>query len=404
MSKTPTGFTPKDGKYYCRIQGNGFEHYISLQTDNEVHGFTRCDDVNQYRKLILNGEMTPDEVVATPSISKWYRNSESKLQPFSIQSLANKWLKLKALELAPTTLADNTRNINTFIYIVGNKKPKELTVDDIDTFKAERKLGKVIPNPERPDTKLRIPADTSINRELTIIGSFIGWLHEREHIDRLIKVKHIPVKKDTRPKYISEEDFMKFLAEEKIEQWVRDIARVYWFTGCRRSELINGTLKKNRLFIDSKISKSGSEHTYPIPAPMMPIVQDFQNRRDAFVNTKNKRTGKNQTIASWKGKVSKLVIAGYKAIGIYEEYRTELHSLRHSFGCRMYMITADAKEVSRMMNHKNDDSTKQYIGLVDDILIDFPTDAPHSAFKDNMERVAKANKKTMKYLMKSNKN
>jgi len=396
MSSKPTGLTEKKGTYYCRFQAVGFDKSISLQTTNEVHAYTRCDEVNQYRKLILNCEMTPEEVIATSSIKKWYKEGESKLQPFTIQSLANKWLKLKAVEIKATTLADNTRNINNFIYIVGNKKPKELTVDDIDTFKAERKLGKVKPNPERPNAKLRIPEDTSINRELTIVTSFIGWLHEREYIDRIIKVKPIPVRKETRPKYISEEDFMKFLAEEKIEQWVRDIARVYWFTGCRRSELINGTLKGNRLFINAKISKSGREHTYQIPAPMIPIVQDYQNRRDEFK--------RKYDIKSWKGKVSKLVIAGYKAIGIYEKNRTKLHSLRHSFGCRMYMITADAKEVSRMMNHKDDNSTKQYIGLVDDILVDFPTDAPLSAFKDNMERVAKANKKTMKYLMKINKN
>jgi integrase len=122
------------------------------------------------------------------------------------------------------------------------------------------------------------------------------------------------------------------------------------------------------------------------------------------VNTKNNRTGKAQTIVSWKAKVSKLVIAGYKAIGIYEKNRTELHSFRHSFGCRMYMITGNKKEVARMMNHDDENSTEKYIGYVEDVIEDFPSDAPQSAFKDSLARVAKANKKTLKYLMKSNNN
>ena len=51
-----------------------------------------------------------------------------------------------------------------------------------------------------------------------------------------------------------------------------------------------------------------------------------------------------------------------------------------------------------MMNHKDRTSTEQYVGYTEDLLIDFPTDAEHSAFKNNMERVERANQDIMKYL------
>ena len=64
----------------------------------------------------------------------------------------------------------------------------------------------------------------------------------------------------------------------------------------------------------------------------------------------------------------------------------------------MYLITADIKEVGKMMNHKDRTSTEQYVGYTQDLLEDFPSDAEHSAFKNNMDRVKQANKDILKYL------
>jgi hypothetical protein len=64
----------------------------------------------------------------------------------------------------------------------------------------------------------------------------------------------------------------------------------------------------------------------------------------------------------------------------------------------MYLITADIKEVGKMMNHKDRTSTEQYVGYTQDLLEDFPSDAEHSAFKNNMDRVRRANEDILKYL------
>ena len=65
----------------------------------------------------------------------------------------------------------------------------------------------------------------------------------------------------------------------------------------------------------------------------------------------------------------------------------------------MYLITDDIKEVGKMMNHKDRTSTEQYVGYTQDLLEDFPSDAEHSAFKNNMDRVRRANQDILKYLI-----
>ena len=210
-------------------------------------------------------------------------------------------------------------------------------------------------------------------------------------IDLILNLKiMIKVIKDERPKYIKEEDFKRLMSEATIPQWIRNACKVYWFTGCRLMELVEGKLRGNRLIIDSDISKSGREFTCSIPTHFIPLIKDIHRIRDEFC--------KNYTIECFGAKISKQVIKGYKTIGIYEKNRTKLHSLRHSFGCRMYLITADIKEVGKMMNHKDRTSTEQYVGYTEDLLEDFPSDAEHSAFKNNMDRVRRANEDILKYL------
>ena len=54
------------------------------------------------------------------------------------------------------------------------------------------------------------------------------------------------------------------------------------------------------------------------------------------------------------------------------------------------MMTADPKLVQTLMNHKDRKSTEQYIGYVEDVLIDFPSIAHLSAHHGNLDRIAKA--------------
>ena len=376
--KKPKGLSKRRNTYYCRIKsGKDIDVLIPLQTDNDLDAYKRCIQVNVYRDFIITGELTIEELTNNCSeIAEWFNHSKSKIVPLTISELSDKWLRIKSVELAKKTIIENTRNIQSVIDVIGDKNVKDITINDIDRFKVISKGKK---------------ADVSINRELIIFKAFTRWLYERKYIDRMIKIKPIKINKDTRPKYINEADFTRLMIESSMPQWIKDACKIYWFTGCRKMELIEGKLRGNRLVIDSEISKSGREFACTIPKRFIPIVKEIHKRRDEYI--------KSYTIKSFGDYVSKQVIAGYKEIGIYEINRTKLHSLRHSFGCRMYLITADIKEVGKMMNHKDRTSTEQYVGYTQDLLEDFPSDAEHSAFKNNMDRVRQANKDILKYLI-----
>ena len=375
--KKPKGLKKARNRYYCRIKsGVDVDVLVPLQTDNDLIAFQRCTQVNVYRQFIANGEMTIQELTNNcTEIAEWFNHSKSKVVPITISELSNQWLKIKSVELAKKTIIENRRNIQSVIDVIGDKNVKEITIEDIDRFKIVSKGKK---------------ADVSINRELVIFKAFTRWLYDRKYIDRALKIKLIKIHSEPRPKYITERDFTRLMVESSMPQWIKDACKIYWFTGCRKMELIEGKLVGNRLVIDSEISKSGREFSCTIPTRFIPIVKDIHKRRDEYTKT--------MKLKSFGYYVSKQVIAGYKEIGIYEINRTKLHSLRHSYACRMYLITADIKEVGKMMNHKDRTSTEQYVGYTQDLLQDFPSDAEHSAFKNNMDRVKQANKDILKYL------
>jgi integrase len=376
MKNRPKGLKLKANRYYCRIHNNDdVDVLIPLQTSKELVAYSRCEQVNVYRKFIVNGELSVEELTDISEITEWFIHSKSKISPLTIGALSKRWLKVKAVELAPTTIKHNTKNIKTVINIMGDKNVKDLNIDDIDKFKIARK-GQV--------------CEHSINRELIIFKAFCNWLYDGCYIARPLKIKLIKVIAEPRPKYITENQFKTLLITGDMPSMVIDACKVYWFTGCRKTELVEGKLRGNRLIIDSSISKSGREFSYYVPQSFIPLIKNIHQARDEFV--------KHYKLKSFADYISKQVIKAYKRIGIYEKNRTKLHSLRHSFGCRMYLITADIKEVGKMMNHKDRTSTEQYVGYTQDLLEDFPSDASHSAFRNNMERVQRANEDILKYL------
>jgi integrase len=372
----PKGLVAKRGKYYCRIVSSDvIDVLIPLQTSKELEAYSRCRQINVYRKFIVDGELSVEELTNVSEIAEWFNHSKSKIAPLTIGALSKRWLKVKSVELATTTIKHNTKNINTVINIIGDKNVKDLSIDDIDKFKVARN-GQV--------------CEHSINRELIIFKAFCNWLYDGSYIARPLKIKLIKVIAEPRPKYITENQFRELLVNGDMPSIVIDACKVYWFTGCRKTELVEGKLRGHRLIIDSSISKSGREFSYYVPQSFIPFIKNIHQARDEFI--------KKYKLKSFADYISKQVIKAYKRIGIYEKNRTKLHSLRHSFGCRMYLITADIKEVGKKMNHKDRTSTEQYVGYTQDLLEDFPSDAPYSAFRNNMERVERANEDILKYL------
>jgi len=283
---------------------------------------------------------------------KWFKpktNNKNSI-PQSMKYYTNKWLSVRKSQVRPSTHKRNTQSINALLNVIdGKMNIKHFNLECIEEFEKIRSI----------EVKV-----STLNIDLRCIKTLINWLLEHEYIEKKIKVKQHKAPKYP-DKYISESNFIYLISNSSIPDWVKDACKVYWYTGCRKEELIQGTLYGNKLIIPAKLSKNNEEFTIPLERWAVIIVKDIQKRRDNFILKGNK-------LESFGAKLSKLVIDGFKEIGIYEKYRTKLHSLRHSFGCRMYLITADVKQVQLMMHHATQDSTDNYITYEkDDLLNDF---------------------------------
>jgi len=258
----------------------------------------RRDTISQYRKYLLTGQLSKDEVTYEPEVAQWFPHKEGASEPLTLKPLSKKWMEVKATDgLADSTLRDNQANIDGFIKSTKNKRAKDVSIDDIDKFKKQR-LKKIKP--------------VSLKRELTIVKAFLGWLFDREYIDRPIKFKMVEVKEEKRPKRINEMDFHRFINEESIPLWVRNACKVYWDSGMRRMELILGKIKGNRIVIDSEISKSRKEHSVNLCPELIEMVKEVHRQRDEFLS-------KGYQLDTFAGNVSQYIIDGYKTIGIYEK-------------------------------------------------------------------------------------
>jgi integrase len=374
MKKIKNLCTKRDGLYF-RYKVNGKDSYISLQlttTARYIKKLTRRNDVADLVPFVKSGEMTQDELLQQ---LRWYEHKGDSL-PNTIQYYLDKYMEHKSVKDRPSTVRRNICSIRAIGKLMNlNKHIEDFGLDFIEAFEKKRRF-KV--------------STSALNIDLRFLSSFSSWLVDHEYIPKKVKIKQHKAPKQP-AKYISEDNFKRLINEKSIPSWIRNAAKIYWSTGCRKMELITGTIRGLNLVVASAKSKNHSEFNIPLEDWMIPIIKAVHQKRDEHLANGYKL--ENFTAISDK------IIDGYKILGIYEKGRTKLHSLRHSFGCRMYLITADTQQVQLMMNHETDAATKGYITFnKDDLLRDFPTTAKNSRFLDNMERVKKDQSDILEYL------
>jgi len=363
------------GKWYFRTAINSKDRYIPLQLDETAsysQKLTRRNDIADLIPALKSGEINQDELMVQ---LRWYQH-KSNSKPLTIEYYLKRFMDSKSPKHRPSTFKRNRNSIVAIGRIINlNKHIDELNLELIEKFEKIRRFQVSV---------------STLNIDLRFLKSFTNWLYDHEYINRKLKIKQHKAPKQP-AKYISESDFIRLINEESIPAWIRDASKVYWFTGCRKMELIKGSVNGLHLLVPSANSKNHTEFRIPLEKWMIPIIEVVHQKRDEHIAKGYKL--ENFTMISDK------IIDGYKAIGIYDKGRTKLHSLRHSFGCRMYLITGDIMQVQKMMNHETDVATKNYVTIdKEELLNDFPTTAKNSKFIDNMERVDRDQNDILEYL------
>jgi len=378
----------RGNNWWFRYKLNGNCKYINTQLDataTYIQRLTRRNDITDLIPAVKSGEISMDELKAE---LRWYKRKGDTIT-MTIQYYIDEYMEYKTAKDRTTTVK---RNHDSIIAIqkslMGTKIVDGIEVpiplnQHISDFNLEL-IEKFI-------KRRRFKASVStVNIDLRFLSSFANWMLDHQYISHKLKISALKSPK-LPPKHISEDNFIRLINEESIPSWVRDAAKIYWFTGCRKMELINGKLRGMNLVVAAGNSKGNDEFNIPLEKWMLPIVKVVHQKKDEHLANGYK-------LYTFDA-ISTEIIKGFKAIGIYDKYRTKLHSLRHSFGCRMYMITTDITQVQIMMNHASDKSTKGYVHLKkDDLLNDFPTTAKNSRFLDNMERVNQDQSDILEYL------
>jgi len=311
---------------------------------------------------------------------KWFKpkGESNTLNPQSLKYYADKWFNVRESKVRESTLKRNNNSMGAFFSIVNPKiNIKDFNLEVIESFEKKRRFQVTV---------------NTLNIDLRCINTFSTWLLDHEYIEKKIKIKQHKAPK-LPEKYICEQNFIKLINEESIPSWVRDACKVYWSYGFRKNELIQGRLAPNNvLIIPAELSKTNTEYSIRLEPWAVKIIREVHRRRD-------EDRAKGHRDENFGERLSELVIDGYKKIGFYEVNRTNLHSLRHSFGCRMYLVSGDIAQVQVAMRHEDDKSTKGYVNLnKEELLRDFPTSAKNSRFLDNMERIEQDNKDSLSYL------
>ena len=213
-------------------------------------------------------------------------------------------------------------------------------------------------------------APVSIGRNIAILKSFFGYLHE-EGVTSTNPTKRLKGPKAPRaiPKVIPKHEVdrligsVRFAPVGRFKNRLRDklILSVLYYTGVRKSELLalswdDLDLSKSTLLVRS--GKGGKDRLIPIHLKVQELLDQYLDirlplkDRALFIGDYGKRLTKGSftNILYRYLKISGLANRGYSA-----------HSFRHSFATHLVEAGVDIFKVQKLLGHSSLDTTKIYI-------------------------------------------
>ena len=244
----------------------------------------------------------------------WLKTNGNRttIKPRTLVDNANIFLtdRNKSDILRESTLEIYKRALNHFVECAGDMRIDCITLNHIDAFIAY--------------SKCLAHAKTTININLRVIRTFLTWLFDRELIDKVPKIKQLPVKIDD-PIYITEIEYTHLMKLNHCHQRFNDMFKLYWETGMRLSEAFYGVISGNWIDVPHNLSKNGKKRSIRINKEQKEIINMLQ--------TIWKNSGATEDHIKWYSKKFK---KGLLKIGVLDKH---FHCMRHSFGARRIIET-----------------------------------------------------------------
>lgn len=318
--------------WYSRIQSVNWSKvkYIPLHTRSKVTARVRHSDVERNEKDIKNGM----------DISFSWDNDEGRtvVKQMTFVEGIKQWLDIKATNVSKGTHRRYIISMNAFMNVVGDVTPlSTITNQNIEDFK-------------RYYSKFHTPCGININ--LRGIKAFLRWAFDEGLIEKMPKIQMMKEPKPL-PKYITAINWRDLMNLDSLSDWWKDVFRLYVTSGMRRSEVLYGCIDGSFLIVPAEYSKSRRELEIPLNDFQLNVVKAIQKARDEHIANGSK-------LVTFKSKITKKFTDACKEIGIYENKKTTLHCLRHTFAVKKYLETRDIYEVCKRLNHDSIKTTQIY--------------------------------------------
>lgn len=361
MAKKIKNTELKRSKWYYRYKTNGTSQYVSLQLDSTATPLkiqTRRDSIHNYIPFIKTGEMTKSELLSNLS---WYQ-TESNTPATSLKYWSSEFIKVKESENLEDKTIDRLKN--TFNHFKDSDTIHGFNNKFIIAFVEDRK---------------KVVKHKTINVDLTNIKQLANYLQGEGLIKQMPKIKKIKVTDNDANKRITEYQYNLLINDAELDEISKICVRLYYNCGMRANELFLGELVDNRLIIAADVEKNNKHKVIDVPSWAVELVLKVQeDKRNCNHNRRNR----------YRDVISVRIRNSMKRCGFYEKNKTKpIHSLRHAFLSRMYLITGSMSHVSELIGHSNSKVTLGYVTDIKQLMIDYPSDVEFSIFKDNIDRM-----------------
>ena len=302
------------GKYYSRIrQWNGvkqIERLIPLKTSNKTDARLRHFEVEKYENDIKDG---------MEYRFAWLSNNcRTKVVQYTISDAIEKYHQYRKTNVRPSTVVRDGVAFKSFTKVIGSSKPiKKIDSSHIELYKKHQ-----------VDCGLK---PVGININLRHIKTFLNWCYDEGLIDKQIKIKQLDVGKPL-PRYLTESQLNQIMEIDWLENTYKDIFHFYVTTGCRVSEPFLGELINDWLIVDEQHSKNKAVRHIQLNDEQKDILLVMQNLQQMSLS----KGCRPERITE---KISVMFKRAIRYINLDDNIT--LHSLRHTYAVKRYLLTND---------------------------------------------------------------
>ena len=342
----------KHGNQYCsKIQKwNGIKQVatkIPLRTNKKDVAVVRHHSVEKSEQHIKDGIIQKHQF---KSYFEWLNDEgTSTLKQITIKDAIGAFVKAHSINVSIGSIDRIEVSMKCLLNVIKSDTPiKQIKTADIEAFKMHYST---------------IHRVSGINLNLRNIKTLLRWCVDEKMLEHMPKIKMLREPKKM-PKYLSEENQRAILGADNVSNFMKRVFYLLMTTGCRRSEVVDGTLDGNILIVPASVSKSRIEKEITLNDIQSKIVKEVHIKRDSHLLSGYQiRNFKDYITKSFQKACSRVGLKGFN-----------LHNLRDTYAVMHWITSNDIYEVKNRLGHTSVKTTEKYAQFnIDRLAQDFPS-------------------------------